>query len=65
MRNERHDEPLSDTELELFFQYLHRFAQHDVDLFALMEAGDPQYPCYVSLTRDPLPGTDADAYRRP
>ncbi|MFG3148962.1 hypothetical protein [Streptomyces sp. NPDC048243] len=65
MRNGRHDEPLSDVELELFFQYLHRFARHDIDLFALMEAGDPAHPCYVSLTRDPLPGTDPEAYRRP
>ncbi|TVL87382.1 hypothetical protein [Streptomyces sp. SAJ15] len=65
MRNDRHDEPLSSEELELFFQYLHRFAQHDVDLFALLETGDPDHPCYVTLTRDPLPGTDQAAYHRP
>ncbi|MFF7388613.1 hypothetical protein ACFZAE_09205 [Streptomyces scabiei] len=68
MRNDRCDEPfspLSDHERELFFQYLHRFAHHDVDLFALLEAGDPEYPCYVTLTRTPPPGTDRAAYRRP
>ncbi|MGW0168826.1 hypothetical protein ACWDWT_27185 [Streptomyces sp. NPDC003343] len=65
MRNDRHDEPLSSEELELFFQYLHRFAQHDIDLFALLEVGDPAYPCYVSLTRDPIPGIYPAAYHRP
>ncbi|WEH16560.1 hypothetical protein [Streptomyces sp. VNUA24] len=65
MRNDRHDEPLTDAELELFVQYLHRFARHDVDLFALVEAGDPEYPCYVAMSRTPLPGTDPAAYRRP
>jgi hypothetical protein len=65
MRNERHEERLSDEELELFLQYLHRFANHDLDLFALMEVGDPGYPAYLSFSRSPLPGTDASAYRRP
>ncbi len=65
MRNDRHDEPLSGEELELFLQYLHRFVQHDVDQFALMEVGDPEYPCSVTLSRAPLPGTDRAAYRRP
>ncbi|WP_326689740.1 MULTISPECIES: hypothetical protein [unclassified Streptomyces] len=65
MRNDRHDEPLSTDELELFLQYLHRFARHDVDLFALLEAGDPAYPCFVTLSRDPVPGIDPTAYRRP
>ncbi|WP_327684453.1 hypothetical protein [Streptomyces sp. NBC_00467] len=44
MRNERHDEPLSGDELELFLQYLHRFARHDLDLFDLLEVGDPCAP---------------------
>ncbi|GKQ39053.1 hypothetical protein [Streptomyces sp. A012304] len=65
MRNDRHDEPLSDEELELFLQYLHRFARHDVDLFTLMEVGNPEYPWYLSLARTPVPGTDPAAYRRP
>ncbi|GGU56892.1 hypothetical protein GCM10010211_22000 [Streptomyces albospinus] len=64
MRDDRHDQPLSSEELELFLQYLHRFARHDVDLFVLLEVGDPAYPCYVTLARDPAPGTDRAAYRR-
>ncbi|MFE4416643.1 hypothetical protein [Streptomyces sp. NPDC056817] len=65
MRNERHDERLSDAELELFLQYLHRFANHDLDLFALMQVGDPEYPAYVTLSRTPAEGVDPTAYRRP
>lgn len=65
MRNERHDERLSDEELELFLQYLHRFANHDLDLFALMQVGDPEYPAYVSFSRKPEAGVDPSAYRRP
>jgi uncharacterized short protein YbdD (DUF466 family) len=65
MRNERHDEPLSAEELELFLQYLHRFARHDLDLCALMAVGDPEYPAYVSIRRDPEPGVEVSAYRRP
>ncbi|MFE2301820.1 hypothetical protein ACFXAW_26965 [Streptomyces sp. NPDC059445] len=65
MRNERHDERLSAAELELFLQYLHRFANHDLDLFALLQVGDPEYPAYVSFSRTPDAGADPDAYRRP
>ncbi|MEW2130134.1 hypothetical protein [Streptomyces sp. NPDC005435] len=65
MRNERHDERLSDDELELFLQYLHRFANHDLDLFALMQVGDLENPVYVSLSRKPEAGVDPSAYRRP
>ncbi|MFC9884475.1 hypothetical protein ACFVJW_33440 [Streptomyces libani] len=65
MRNERHDEPLSGEELELFLQFLHRFARHDVDLFALLELGDPADPRYLTLTSEPAPGIDRSAYRRP
>ncbi|MEH0423442.1 hypothetical protein [Streptomyces sp. B21-083] len=65
MRNERHDERLSDEELELLLQYLHRFANHDLDLFALMQAGDPGHPAYVSFSRKPEPGVAPSAYRRP
>ncbi|MFE0375152.1 hypothetical protein ACFW1M_06110 [Streptomyces inhibens] len=65
MRDERHDEPLSSEEMELFLQYLHRFARHDVDLFALMEVGDPAHPCYLTLAREPVPGVDPSAYPRP
>ncbi|MFD4977715.1 hypothetical protein [Streptomyces sp. NPDC058424] len=65
MRNERHDERLSDAELELFLQYLHRFANHDLDLSALMQVGDPEYPAYVTLSRTPVEGVDPTAYRRP
>ncbi|MCX5184722.1 hypothetical protein [Streptomyces sp. NBC_00268] len=65
MRNERHDERLSDEELELFLQYLHRFANHDLDLFALMQVGDPENPAYVSFNRKPETGVDPSAYRRP
>ncbi|WP_367325556.1 hypothetical protein [Streptomyces sp. HUAS ZL42] len=65
MRNDRHDEPLSAEELELFLQYLHRFANHDVDQFVLMEVGDPDHPCYMNLSRAPVPGTDRAPYRRP
>ncbi|MCX4400651.1 hypothetical protein ACFV8Z_16300 [Streptomyces sp. NPDC059837] len=65
MRNERHDERLSDEELELFLQYLHRFANHDLDLFALMQVGDPENPAYVSFSRKPETGVDPSAYQRP
>ncbi|MBK3638681.1 hypothetical protein ACIA8J_25565 [Streptomyces asoensis] len=65
MRNQRHDERLSDDEFELFLQYLHRFANHDLDLFALMQVGDPEHPVYVSLGREPEAGVDPSAYRRP
>ncbi|MBT2383675.1 hypothetical protein [Streptomyces sp. ISL-11] len=65
MRNERHDERLSEEELELFLQYLHRFCKHDLDLFATMEAGDPDRPAYVTLSRDPAPGVERAVYRRP
>ncbi|MFE1315441.1 hypothetical protein [Streptomyces sp. NPDC058755] len=65
MRNERHDERLSGEELELFLQYLHRFANHDLDLFALMQVGDPEYPAYVTFTREPEASVDRSAYRRP
>ncbi|QNS04298.1 hypothetical protein [Streptomyces xanthii] len=65
MRDERHDEALSGDEWELFLQYLHRFARHDVDLFAMLEAGDPEHPCFVTFTRTPVAGTDREAYRRP
>ncbi|WP_406321280.1 hypothetical protein [Streptomyces sp. NBC_01637] len=65
MRNERHEEPLSGEELELFLQYLHRFARHDIDLFALLEVGDPEHPVYVSFARKPEPGVAPSAYRRP
>ncbi|MET7988525.1 MULTISPECIES: hypothetical protein [unclassified Streptomyces] len=65
MRNERHDEPLSKAELELFLQYLHRFANHDLDLFALMQVGDSEDPVYVSFSRTPEVGVDPEAYRRP
>ena len=65
MRNERHGERLSDEELELFLQYLHRFANHDLDLFALMEVGDPEHPAFVSFSRKPEAGVARSAYRRP
>ncbi|MFI1471096.1 hypothetical protein [Streptomyces wuyuanensis] len=65
MRNERHDEPLSNTELELFLQYRHRFANHDLDLLAFMQVGDPEDPVYVSFSRKPEPEVDPEAYRRP
>ncbi|MER5400900.1 hypothetical protein AB0M19_13125 [Streptomyces sp. NPDC051920] len=65
MRNERHDEALSKAELELFLQYLHRFANHDVDQFANMQVGDPEYPVYVSFSRKPWEGVDPEVYRRP
>ncbi|PNE39491.1 hypothetical protein AOB60_24410 [Streptomyces noursei] len=65
MRDERHDEPLSGEELELFLQYLHRFARHDVDLYALMEVGDPADSRCMALTSEPAPGVDRSAYRRP
>lgn len=65
VRNERHDGPPSEQELESFFQYLHRFCKHELDLFATIEAGDPDYPAFVTITRSPAPGVDQDAYRRP
>lgn len=65
MRNERHGEPLSRPELELFLQYLHRFANHDLDLFALMQVGDHDARVYVSFSRKPEEGVDPEAYRRP
>lgn len=42
---------LSGEELELFLQYLHRFANHDVDQFVLMD------DYRVNLSRAPEPGT--------
>ncbi|MFH8838977.1 hypothetical protein [Streptomyces sp. NPDC017868] len=65
MHNERLDEPLSDEELELFVQYLHRFANHDVDISVRMEAGDPEHPVYVLFGRDYPPVGDASDYPRP
>ncbi|MEU5279594.1 hypothetical protein AB0G87_24645 [Streptomyces asoensis] len=65
MRDQRHDERLSDDEFELFLQYLHRFAGHDLDLFALMQVGDPEHPVYMSFGREPEAGVDPSAYRRP
>ncbi|MEU4999711.1 hypothetical protein [Streptomyces sp. NPDC021622] len=58
-------EPLSEDELRLFVEYLHRFCKHDVDLFALLEAGDPEAPAFVTITRDPVAGVERSAYRRP
>ncbi|GAA0466445.1 hypothetical protein GCM10010361_33240 [Streptomyces olivaceiscleroticus] len=46
-------------------EYLHRFARHCVDLFALMEVGDPARPSYVTFASEPTPGIDRSAYRRP
>ncbi|BAU83979.1 hypothetical protein SLA_3065 [Streptomyces laurentii] len=63
--DERHGLRLSDDELKPFVQYPHRYADHDPDLFALLEVGDPERPAYVSLRRDPEPGLDISAYRRP
>ncbi|MFI8914425.1 hypothetical protein ACIGW4_22790 [Streptomyces sp. NPDC053513] len=65
MHNERLDEPLSDEELKLFIQYLHRFANHDVDIFLSMEVGYPEHPVYMVLGRDYPPVGDASDYRRP
>ncbi|MFE2143991.1 hypothetical protein ACFXA3_20035 [Streptomyces sp. NPDC059456] len=65
MRGERHDEPLSDEELELFFQYLHRYANHDLDQWLNLRVGDEGFPVYVALSRAPLPGADPSSYRRP
>ncbi|MEU6303366.1 hypothetical protein ACWCQP_06505 [Streptomyces chartreusis] len=56
---------ISDEELELFLQYLHRFTHHEVDQFVLMEVDDPDYPCYMDLSRAPMQGADRAAYRRP
>ena len=65
MRNERLDERLSDEELELFVAYLHRFANHDVDISLRLEVGDPEHPVYVMFGRDCPPVGDASDYRRP
>ncbi|MFF5972294.1 hypothetical protein ACFY7C_12325 [Streptomyces sp. NPDC012769] len=65
MHNERLDEQLSDEEMALFVQYLHRFANHDVDVFLNLEAGDPEHPVYVMFGRDYPPVGDAADYRRP
>lgn len=65
MRNERHDEPLSDVELELFFQYLHRYAIHDLDQWLHLRVGEADHPVYVTLDRKPAPAADPSAYLRP
>ncbi|MFI1148503.1 hypothetical protein [Streptomyces sp. NPDC020817] len=65
MRNERHDEPLSGEELELFFQYLHRYANHDLDQWLNLRVGHEDSPVYVTLSRAPFPDADPSAYRRP
>ncbi|MFJ3782298.1 hypothetical protein [Streptomyces sp. NPDC090093] len=56
MGEKRLDERLSDEELELFVQYLHRFANHDVDISLNLEVGDPDSPVYVMFGRDYPPG---------
>ncbi|MEU9942322.1 hypothetical protein [Streptomyces lavendulae] len=65
MRNERHDEPLSDAELELFFQYLHRYAIHDLDQWLNLRVGNADHPAYVTLSGTPAPAADPSAYLRP
>ncbi len=66
MHNERHDERLSDEELGLFIQYMHRFANHYVDAFLNQEVGYPEYPVYVTFSRAPEPGIDVSSvHRRP
>ncbi|MFF7436650.1 hypothetical protein [Streptomyces sp. NPDC008122] len=65
MHDERLDERLSDEELELFVQYLHRFANYDVDISVRMEAGDPEHPVYVLFGRDYPPVGEVSDYRRP
>lgn len=65
MHDKRYGERLSDEELELFVQYLHRFAHHDVDIFLNLEVGDPEYPVYVTFGRDYPPVGEASDYRRP
>ncbi|MEU8778172.1 hypothetical protein [Streptomyces sp. NPDC048606] len=52
------DGKLSDGELELFIRYLHRFAKHDVDIFLNLELGDPEYPVYVTFSRDYPPRSE-------
>ncbi|MER7960013.1 hypothetical protein [Streptomyces sp. NPDC096030] len=61
MDNER----LSDEELALFVQYLHRFANHDVGVFLNLEVGHPEHPVYVAFGRDYPPVGEASDYRRP
>ncbi|MFC9732538.1 hypothetical protein ACFWGM_21595 [Streptomyces roseolus] len=65
MREERFDEPLPDEELKLFTQSLHRFANHDVDIFLNVEVGDPEHPVYVTSGRGRPPIGNALDYRRP
>ncbi|MER5963323.1 hypothetical protein [Streptomyces sp. NPDC002057] len=65
MRDEQLGEPLSDEELKLFTQYLHRFANHDVDISVRMEVGYPEHPVYMLFGRDYPPVGDAAGYRRP
>ncbi|MFF5763029.1 hypothetical protein ACFY8F_10890 [Streptomyces tanashiensis] len=60
-----HNERLSDEELDLFVQYLHRFANHDVDIFLGLEVGHPEHPVYVAFGRDYQPVGEASDYRRP
>ncbi|MFE6788077.1 hypothetical protein ACFVFF_38115 [Streptomyces sp. NPDC057680] len=65
MYNERHDERLSGEELELFVQYLHRFANHDVDICLALEAGDADNPVYVMFGRDYPPVSDGGSQQSP
>ncbi len=65
MRGERHDEPLSGEELDFFFQYLHRYAIHDLDQWLNLRVGSEEFPAYVTLSRAPTPGADPAAYLRP
>ncbi|MFB7977624.1 hypothetical protein [Streptomyces vinaceus] len=65
MRNERHDEPLTDNEMELFLQYLHRYAIHDLDQWLALQVGPEKFPVYVTLSRALEPGVDPSFYRRP
>ncbi|MFE2554359.1 hypothetical protein ACFXGI_38510 [Streptomyces sp. NPDC059355] len=65
MRNERHDEPLSDDEMELFIQYLHRYTIHHLDQWLNLQVGPEDFPVYVTLSRMPEPDVDLSVYRRP
>ncbi|MGW8330972.1 hypothetical protein ACWGLE_24120 [Streptomyces sp. NPDC055897] len=65
MHEDRLDERLSDEELELFTQYLHRFANYDVDVFLNLVVGSREHPVYVNFCRAPSPLWDVSDYMRP
>ncbi|MFC7308160.1 hypothetical protein ACFQVC_28545 [Streptomyces monticola] len=59
------DGPLADDEARQMLDLLHRYCEHDADLFDQWRIDSSRGPMYVTITDAPLPGVAADAYRVP